>query len=43
VEDAAGWELKVAVGLERTDPPTQRELQVLRDFKARTEASWKKA
>jgi glutaconate CoA-transferase, subunit B len=43
VEDATGWELKVAEELERADPPTQRELQVLRDSKARTEASRKKA
>jgi glutaconate CoA-transferase subunit B len=42
-KEATGWELKVAKELERTDPPTQKELEVLRDLKARTEASRKKA
>jgi hypothetical protein len=30
------------VKLETTDPPTERELEILRDLKARTEASRKK-
>ena len=41
--EATGWHLKVAQDLETTDPPTQRELEVLRDLRARTEASRKKA
>jgi glutaconate CoA-transferase, subunit B len=41
-KEATGWELKVAEGLETTDPPTERELEILRDLKARTEASRKK-
>ena len=42
-KEATGWELKVAEELETTDPPTERELDILRDLKARTEASRKKA
>jgi glutaconate CoA-transferase, subunit B len=42
-KEATGWELKVADELETTDPPTERELKILRDIKARTEASRKKA
>lgn len=34
-----GWDLKVADELETTDPPTEEELKVLRDLKARTTAS----
>jgi len=43
VEEATGWELKVAEELETTEPPTERELEILRDLKARTEASRKNA
>jgi hypothetical protein len=32
----------VAEELETTDPPTEMELKILRDLKARTEASRKK-
>jgi glutaconate CoA-transferase, subunit B len=42
-KEATGWGLKVAEELETTDPPTEKELEILRDLKARTEASWKKA
>jgi glutaconate CoA-transferase subunit B len=42
-KEATDWDLKVAEELEITDPPTQKELQILRDLKARTEASRKKA
>src|SRR5215216_2353517 len=42
-KEATGWQLKVAEELESTDPPTERELEILRDLKARTEASRKKA
>jgi glutaconate CoA-transferase, subunit B len=41
-KEATGWELKVAEELETTDPPTERELEILRDLKARSEASRKK-
>jgi glutaconate CoA-transferase subunit B len=42
-KEATGWELKVAQQLETTDSPTEEELRLLRDLKARTEASRKKA
>jgi glutaconate CoA-transferase, subunit B len=42
-KEATVWDLKVAEEMEITDPPTQKELQILRDLKARTEASRKKA
>jgi glutaconate CoA-transferase, subunit B len=42
-KESTGWDLKVAKELEITDPPTQKELEILRDLKARTEASRKKA
>lgn len=35
--EATGWELKVAEDPETTNPPTARELEVLRDLRARTE------
>lgn len=38
-EEATGWDLKVAEEPETTVPPTERELRVLRDLKARTEAA----
>ena len=41
-KEATGWQLEVAAELETTDPPTERELEILRDLKARTEASRKK-
>ena len=39
VQEATGWELEVAEVLETTDPPTEKELGILRELKARTEAS----
>jgi glutaconate CoA-transferase, subunit B len=39
--EATGWELKVAERIAQTDPPTERELSVLRDLHARTEAARK--
>jgi acyl CoA:acetate/3-ketoacid CoA transferase alpha subunit len=42
-KEATGWELRVAEELETTDPPTERELEILRDLKARTEESRKRA
>jgi glutaconate CoA-transferase, subunit B len=42
-KEATGWELKVAKDLETTDPSAERELEILRDLKARTAASRKKA
>ena len=41
--EATGWPLRVADEPERTDPPTARELEVLRDLRARTEAARKGA
>jgi glutaconate CoA-transferase subunit B len=38
---ATGWDLRVAEELATTDPPTQRELEVLRDLHARTETAKK--
>ena len=35
-KDATGWDLKVAEELETTDPPTEGDLTILRDLKART-------
>jgi glutaconate CoA-transferase subunit B len=32
-----GWELEVAEELGTTDPPTEKELGILRELKARTE------
>lgn len=37
--EATGWELQVSNSLETTKPPTEKELEVLRDLKARTEAA----
>jgi glutaconate CoA-transferase, subunit B len=42
-KEATGWELKVAEELKTTDPPTEKELEILRALKVRTEASRKKA
>ena len=42
-KEATGWELRVAEDLGETEPPTREELEVLRDLKARTEASRKEA
>jgi len=36
--EATGWDLRVADELETTDPPTEEELQALRDLRERTEA-----
>jgi glutaconate CoA-transferase subunit B len=40
---ATGWDLKVAEELHTTNPPTEEELRVLRDLKARTVAAMKEA
>lgn len=37
--EATGWELRVAGKLDETDPPTEKELQVLRDLHERTKAA----
>jgi glutaconate CoA-transferase, subunit B len=37
--EATGWELKVAEDVTQTEPPTEEELEILRDLKARTEAA----
>jgi glutaconate CoA-transferase subunit B len=37
--EATGWDLKVAEDLATTEEPTQEELSILRDLKARTEAA----
>lgn len=37
--EATGWELKVAEQIAATDPPTDEELRILRDLRARTEAA----
>jgi glutaconate CoA-transferase, subunit B len=42
-KEATGWDLKLAEKVETTDPPTGKELEILRDLKARTEASRKRA
>ena len=41
--EATGWELRVAGDLETTEPPTEEELRVLRDLRARTAAARKEA
>ncbi len=41
-KEATGWKLMVAEELETTDPPTEKELGILRELKARTDASRKK-
>ena len=41
--EATGWDLKVAEDPAVTDPPTDEELGVLRDLRARTEAARKRA
>ena len=40
-KEATGWDLKVAGGLETTEPPKEAELRVLRDLKERTAAARK--
>jgi glutaconate CoA-transferase subunit B len=40
-KEATGWDLKVAEKVTTTDPPMQKELEILRDLKARTEAARK--
>ena len=37
--EATGWELRVAEELGATDPPTEDELRILRDLRARTKAA----
>jgi glutaconate CoA-transferase subunit B len=39
--EATGWELKTAENPAVTDPPAERELELLRELKARTEAARK--
>jgi glutaconate CoA-transferase subunit B len=39
VREATGWDLRVADELGVTDPPTEEELQILRDLRERTEAA----
>jgi glutaconate CoA-transferase subunit B len=43
VRGATGWDLKVAEGLDTTESPTEDELRILRDLRAKTEASRRKA
>ncbi|NLY59140.1 MAG: CoA-transferase subunit beta, partial [Gammaproteobacteria bacterium] len=38
VIDATGWEIRFADQLETTPVPTEQELTILRELKARTEA-----
>jgi glutaconate CoA-transferase, subunit B len=38
-KEATGWQLRVAEDPGTTDPPTDEELEVLRDLRARTEAA----
>ena len=40
-KEATGWDLKVAEKVTTTDPPAEKELEILRDLKARTEAARK--
>ena len=42
-KEATGWDLRVAQEPETTRPPTREELEILRDLRARTEASRKRA
>lgn len=41
--EATGWDLKVAEQTATTNPPTEEELHILRDLRARTEAARKDA
>ena len=41
--EATGWDLRVAEELDTTEPPTEDELRVLRDLRARTAAARKEA
>jgi glutaconate CoA-transferase, subunit B len=41
--EATGWELRVAEDLDTTRPPTEDELRILRDLRARTAAARKEA
>jgi glutaconate CoA-transferase, subunit B len=41
--EATGWELRVAEDLDTTEPPTDDELRILRDLRARTAAARKEA
>jgi glutaconate CoA-transferase subunit B len=38
-KEATGWDLRVAEETATTDPPTERELELLRDLKERTAAA----
>jgi glutaconate CoA-transferase, subunit B len=37
VQEATGWELRIAADVRTTEPPTEEELRALRELKARTE------
>ena len=41
--EATGWELRVAEDLDTIEPPTEDELRILRDLRARTAAARKEA
>jgi glutaconate CoA-transferase subunit B len=41
--EATGWELRVAEDLDTTEPPTEDQLRILRDLRARTVAARKEA
>ncbi len=41
--EATGWELRVAEDLDTTEPPTEEELRILWDLRARTAAARKEA
>jgi glutaconate CoA-transferase, subunit B len=41
--EATGWELRVAEDLDTTEPPTEDQLRILRDLRARTAAARKEA
>ena len=41
--EATGWELRVAADLKTTEPPTEDELRILRDLRAKTAAARKEA
>ena len=43
VQETCGWTVKFADDLEETPPPTQEELTVLRELKARTKAAHERA
>ena len=42
-KEATGWDLKASQEPDTTEPPTVEELEILRDLRARTEASRRRA